>query len=1621
MFDEQGTRRDKFPTKPAEKGQRSYVVRALAFSPDNQKLCIAQSDNSVFIYRVGLEWDDRKTIINKYSGQSSSVTCLTWPNSRPNDIIFGLAEGKVRRGYVKKQYKSGTLYTTNSYVVAVAPSVDGQSIISGHLDFSIIKMNIETNEKVQICAHTTIPYALSWGTHIAAAGNDGKLVFYDENGGIFQKFDYGYDAKVKEFTCAAFNPSGESLSLGNYNRFYVYNFNSKRGQWDEVAMKHIENLYSVTSLSWKSDGSKIVIGSLCGSVDMFDISMKKTRYKGKFEFTYVSHSQVIVKKLSNGDRTILKSAVGGEISKIDIFKDRFIVGHTYETLLLGDIDACKLSEIPWRGSGKEKYDFSSPGVCMIFNAGELLLVEYGMNETMGTCRTEYLHPSLISARLGYKIEGKEDGNKVIAYLFDLTTIRVQDLSHKILMATISHDTKIDKLTLNPKGNKLLFKDKKRQLYLFNLKEQKKTTLLNYCDFVAWVPDSDVVVAQNRDNLCVWYSIEEPDKMTMYSIKGDVEDIERTKGKTEVIVDDGTNTITYALDEGLIAFGTAMDRGELTKAVDILDPLELTTETEANWKTLAKVAVDSQDLLVAERCYAALGNVPKANYLRGVNKLIRQYEEETKGDGYSYYLVQARLATLNKDFSKAEVILLNQNEVEEAMMMYQELHKWDESIKVAEKRNHPEVKELKANYLQWLLETKQEAKAAQLHEDQGDYMTAISLYLKGGLPARAAAVVNNYNVSFDQDILERIASELQRATMFEKAGDFFEKMDMQERSLASYIKGHAYHKAVDLAKRHFPQMVVQLEDEWGDWLVAQKQVENAVNHYKEAGAHMKAIEACIASRQWSRAVHMVQTQSTEIARPFYEQIAKHYADVRQLDLAEKYYVKAGRYEAAFEMYIRVNKWEQAYNVIDSHLPETEVTLLYIKEAQKLEKEGHMKEAERMYLTVNEPDLAINMYKKCRQTDHMIRLVTKYRRDLLKDTHRHLAQQYEMEVNLKQGEHHYIEGGAWHGAVDMYKAREMWEEAIRVAKSNGTAKEVAEIGKKWAKTMEREAGVALLLKLGLADAAIDFLADEKEFMEAFRLSDLHAKYKSQDVCLKYAMSLEDDRRFKDAEEYYIKANKPTEAIQMYQHNEDWHSALQVARQYYPEGVTNVFLDQGQYYLKRKEYAKAETAFINGKQPEMIVNNYMQNGSWTEALRVAKKHCPLLAQRIHEEYVDRIGGSGGQEGTEEGAPEDLLTLAKMSEENGQYRKAISLYLQINESHYPNPESLERIWMMAVDLAMNHEQERAPDVVTEVGKRLTALKRYESAGDLYETMGYYREAVESYIVGMNWKKAREVAHSVRHTDFHSELEEIVETAYRQYLIKTKKSKEMEDVDLHQAIRMKIDDGEWEEALTVAAKGGPQVLNPPLLRYTQMLLHESQFKEAAGMFIKFGAYPFEENLATYKTICLEILAEAPEHELAVLKDMLQNLCQNIYADQGSSHPHYLEFNKYLIITHFLLLKSECDTMNINTSYSRLCISLLRYTKEIRPDKAFHDAGLACKSQKIYNMAFIFLNRYLDLADAIEDPQGCAFGDNQEFENSDIPSPYDITLPEKNMLSAAKRDEIKDWVLQVIRGYIIYM
>ena len=47
------------------------------------------------------------------------------------------------------------------------------------------------------------------------------------DGGMERTFDYSSDPTCREFTTAAFNPTGDAVVLGNYDSFHVFAHNHR--------------------------------------------------------------------------------------------------------------------------------------------------------------------------------------------------------------------------------------------------------------------------------------------------------------------------------------------------------------------------------------------------------------------------------------------------------------------------------------------------------------------------------------------------------------------------------------------------------------------------------------------------------------------------------------------------------------------------------------------------------------------------------------------------------------------------------------------------------------------------------------------------------------------------------------------------------------------------------------------------------------------------------------------------------------------------------------------------------------------------------------------------------------------------------------------------------------------------------------------------------------------------------------------------------------------------------------------------------------------------------------------------------------------------------------------------
>ncbi|MFH4973753.1 hypothetical protein AB6A40_000462 [Gnathostoma spinigerum] len=1610
LFDNKGQRRDKFATKPIEPkyGKKSYSIKAIKFSPDSSRLAIGQTDNIAFVYRLGESWDEKKVICNKFP-QSSAVTALIWPTE--DHLIIGSADGKVRIASCRIN-RCSTMYKTDVFVTSLAAEPNGQRFVSGHADGSVILYSFENMTQSKIFTHLCPPFALVFTLNgIIAAGCDQRIVSYSTANGVhLQQFDYSKDPNEKEFTVAVRDFVGQNVAVGSYDRLRLFTWNQRRGAFEESKPLTIEYIYTVSALAWSPDGATIAMGTLCGAVMSIDCCLKRTILRGRIETTFIAPFHVIVHDKGNDTKISLRSSHQYPIEDIKVMgHNRFVVAYTPNSLLLADVSSGLVSEIPWQSAGNEKFNFENENVCLVINAGEISVVEYGHDGVLGWIRTDLISPHLISVRICPQRKPHEMAVKRIAYLLDANTIAITDLTTNTPLPHISHSVAIDWLELSESGRKLLYRDRRVCLSLADIATGVTFNLLNYCSYAQWVPNSDVIVAQSGDQLCVWYQADNPEQVTMVPINGDIENVIRDELRTEVIVEEVNAKVAYELDQTLIEFATAVRNLDFGRAVEFLE--NRGGDTEALWRQLSQIALENQRLLIAQRCFAALGDISQVRFLSETILLADEARSRTGEDGMNDYKVQARLALMRRDFKEAERILLEKNALDEAIRMYQEIHKWDEALELARAQNHPDLESLYSQYYRSLLNSGQNAKAAELRERDGDLKTAISLYLKGGLSSSAARILlANPNLTSDDDLVEKVTSALISTGLFEKAGDLFEQNKEFEKALEAYRKGKSYAKAIQLARKNFPEQVVKLEEEWGDSLVADLNYSAAINHFVESGKSEKALDAAIKAKQWDRATQLADVISdTEVAKQYYGQIAEHHAKSGNFERAEMLYIEAGMQREVINMYNAAKRWQDSHRLTAEFLGKEESAQMYGQLAVQMEEEGNWKDAEQLYISIGQPNKAIAMYKKIGDTAAMMALVEKYHSEHVQDTYKHLASEFEERGDFKSAEEQYLKAKDWKAAVNMYRAAEKWADAYRIAKQEGGESVQKQVLFLWAKSMGGDSAVKLLQKFNLLDESIDFACDNGAFDFAFELCRLGAKSRLPSVHLKLALQLEEEGQLENAEKHYLEAGKAREAIDMYMRENDWESAERIAKQHCAEALMDIYIGRAREAIEQKDFHSGERYLLRANRADIILRYYKDLEMWPDAIRIARDYLPTLFPQVQEEY-DQFQLRSGAKGVE-----SLLVQARTWETQADYGRAIQSYLKISERNDCDTNTavttLKKAGELAVKFLAEHE---ADDVIDEAGERLLHLQKYEDAGELFLFANRPDNAVKAYILAEQWGKAKKIAN-----ELVPEMAALVDEQYKESLKSAGRVDKLFDVDVVSAIDMLVERGRWEEALDAARQQKhPLLTDKYMALYAADLISRNQYLDAIKAFEKYGVSANPNNFNMYKKIIWQVV-NAPNankseaYELwSHLRDMLLILNGNL-DDGGVPNDAKEEFKRYLDVAHYGAVR--CSLMNyqkpeISLIRMKICISMLRYCDLLAADRAMYEAGHACREVGgIYEcFAFVFFNHYLDLCDAVqeEDP---SLVDGSVFEGTDIP--VEVTLPEKSFTPDEGIEDVREWVL----------
>ena len=138
-----------------------------------------------------------------------------------------------------------------------------------------------------------------------------------------------------------------------------------------------------------------------------------------------------------------------------------------------------------------------------------------------------------------------------------------------------------------------------------------------------------------------------------------------------------------------------------------------------------------------------------------------------------------------------------------------------------------------------------------------------------------------------------------------------------------------------------------------------------------------------------------------------------------------------------------------------------------------------------------------------------------------------------------------------------------------------------------------------------------------------------------------------RYAEAEDSFVKASRPKEAVLMYVHAHQWENAQRVAELHDPSSLKDVLIGQARFCFEEKNFQQGESFLLRAQRPDLIVSFYLEGEQWNDAMRVAREYVPQMLDDVKEKMLARSSGSA----------RELLEQAKSWEQAGDPGRAVEV----------------------------------------------------------------------------------------------------------------------------------------------------------------------------------------------------------------------------------------------------------------------------------------------------------------------------------------------------------------------------
>lgn len=276
---------------------------------------------------------------------------------------------------------------------------------------------------------------------------------------------------------------------------------------------------------------------------------------------------------------------------------------------------------------------------------------------------------------------RDNADQTIIHVFDL----LPGASRQDEPFTITSKTNIIEVALCRAGTSedqfLVYIDMDRDLYLTNVRNSPDFTIYKIGTqvmSVMWATESNILVGMHDSCYSVWYCPGEasidPTLIALTTVSHETTEfgknvsIESFEGSNITFVSSGVK-YTVSVKIYCEALHKCVADGMWRQALQICRR----AKNQILWSTLAAIASKKNQLEISEEAYANALQIDKVYYLQRIKELAAGSSEQ-----------MAENAVLNGRFSEAEIILLHNKRIPEAIDISMRMHRWERALEIAEK-------------------------------------------------------------------------------------------------------------------------------------------------------------------------------------------------------------------------------------------------------------------------------------------------------------------------------------------------------------------------------------------------------------------------------------------------------------------------------------------------------------------------------------------------------------------------------------------------------------------------------------------------------------------------------------------------------------------------------------------------------------------------------------------------------------------------------------------------------------------------------------------------------------------------------------------------------------------------